>query len=344
MKNNLSSKILRAALLVFAVVGAVSAQEAKQENSDYSVLQDGIAHDRVFSIAMEDDFGVAVGELGEVLITEDGGASWTSEQAPTQLALLGVVAVDGVIVAIGQQGLILRRESNGAWETVSSGTKERLLQIDMNANGLGYIVGAFGTVLRTENAGRKWIAAAPDWEGLIDIEQGGGGMNQALLEPSLYTVQVTDSGAVVLGGEVGYIVYSVDEGHSWCVGHRGESNIETISPSVFDLKIGEDGVGMAVGQSGLLLRTADYGATWQDISAPDDANLFAVALMDGSKMAVTGMRVAFYSEDAGQSWRADKGNDMATSWYVDLVQAGNAQKVGKLLAVGHSGRIVQLPY
>lgn len=319
---------------------------AHAESSDgYSVLEQGVAHDRLFSIAFSGSFGIAVGDAGQVMISEDGGDSWAREKAPTDLALLGVAVNNGRAIVVGQKGLIFVRELEGDpdWQQVASGTEERLLQVAVNADGLAFVVGAFGTVLRSDDNGSSWSFGAPVWEeeakAYLDGSEGAG---SAILNPTLYAVNVRDDGSVLLAGEIGYVLYSSDRGESWTLARLGENDAGEIAPTIFDISLRDDGRGFAVGQSGLMLQSSDHGRSWNAIESPVDANLFSISSFGQKGVLVTGMRVALRSDDEAKTWTSLDQLDLETRWYSDVISSPSGSRSG-LLAVGHSGRIITIP-
>src|SRR5262249_31446710 len=95
---------------------------------------------------------VVVGNLGTILRTDDGAATWTTQSSGTTKSLFGVSFVDansGTVV--GVSGTILRTTDGGAtWTPQSSGTTQNLYAVSfVNAN-TGTAVGWFGTILRTD--------------------------------------------------------------------------------------------------------------------------------------------------------------------------------------------------
>lgn len=337
-----TSKLLSFVLACAALLiggGAV----ASTVGEGYSVQAQGIPHDRLFSIAFAGDYGVAVGDVGQIMVSEDGGASWVRSKAPTDLALLSVAVNGGRTIAVGQMGLILIRDRGEKWKEVESGTKERLLKVAVNSNGLAFAVGAFGTVLRSKDNGLSWELVSPEWKNVAQhYLHGSEGRGSAILNPSLYGIHVGDDGSVIIAGEIGYIVHSNDAGKNWGLVRLGEHSAQTIAPTIFDLEVQKDGFGVAVGQSGLILKTTDGGKNWNQIDVPVNANLFSVAMFDGDSIAVVGMRTVLRSKDAGASWEHVTKLDLDTRWYVDLTPASANPSRG-LLAVGHSGRIIKFP-
>jgi len=101
---------------------------------------------------------VAVGNVGTILRSDDGGGTWTLQSSGTTQSLYGVSFVNANTgTVVGDSGTILRTEDGGAtWTAQSSGTTQSLYGVSfVNAN-TGTVVGGFGTILRTEDGGATW--------------------------------------------------------------------------------------------------------------------------------------------------------------------------------------------
>lgn len=298
-----------AAALLLARMGGAAAGE-------FEVLHQAKAHDAIFAIATEGQRAVGVGALGMAVASADGGATWTRQTTPTDLALLGVALDRGQALAVGQSGLILRREGD-AWTRVDSGSTERLFGVALGADGTAVAVGAFGTLLRSEDAGRSWQPVKPDWETI---------MNDAI-DPHLYAARIVND-TVLVAGESGLILRSRDRGRTWTAAL-------TTDASLFDLTMDADGRGLAVGQKGTVVRTTDGGASWTTSTVGTDSALLGV-WSSGSRVRIVGIQCAYVSADGGRTWTRDGRGDLDTAWYQTI--GGDRRPI----AGGHGGRIVAL--
>src|SRR5207249_6570533 len=89
-------------------------------------------HDALFGIAMPDSqHGWIVGRYGLVLHTEDGGKTWSQQQAGTAKALTDVSFVDRTHgFCVGSGGTILVTADGGrSWTAQESGVAEQLLGV-----------------------------------------------------------------------------------------------------------------------------------------------------------------------------------------------------------------------
>ncbi|MBB85940.1 MAG: photosystem I reaction center subunit IX [Xanthomonadales bacterium] len=313
-------------------------QMAIGADSGYEVLYQATPTDRLYSIDFCGSSGIAVGEAGLLMRSSDSGLTWHRDEIPTNLALSKIACTESRELVVGQLGAILVKRGASEWRQIDSGTRLRLLGVDMNSGGLGVIVGAFGTLLRTTTGGETWESIAPDWAALYD--DGTRGQYAAVRdEPTNYIVKVFENDRIVIGGEYGVLLESLDRGHTWTVVFRYPEIGGITAPTIFDAQF--DGQrGYAVGQNGLVLASEDAGKTWLSVAAPTKASLFAVGLLDGSRLFAVGQRVAIASDNGGLSWTNIHGLDFDLNWYAGAGKAMGAS--GPLIAIGHSGRIVSV--
>lgn len=333
LKRTVSGIALSASIFL-PIVG-----HAALSSSPAEIKYGSVPHERLFELDRRGSKVVAVGDRGLVLRSEDGGAEWTREVVPGAAAIFGVALVGETTIAVGGQGSIYVHSAGAGWKKVETGTKERLLNVAGNKDGLAFAVGAFGTVLRSDDFGQTWRNGAPDWRCVGDVNAGGGSLSGAAGEPTMFAVQVFDNGTVFIGGELGFILRSLDGGSNWQMVNQAIASVDTIAATVNAVRVRDDGVGFAVGQAGLLLKTEDLGATWTPVQAPTTGNLNSVdSLSNGSVIAV-GMRTAVRSDDDGRTWTEMRDFDFHLNWY-----SGVSADVGTgdVLAVGHSARIVRL--
>lgn len=286
-------------------------------------LVSGTVHDALFSIAFDQDAGIAVGAAGAIFNTADGGKTWKAvTPAPTPLSLLGADIKASRQIVVGQTGLVLVNEAAAGWKKMESGTSERLFAVSANAAGVAVTVGSFGVVLKSEDGGHSWKSVAPDWSAYT--EDGA--------QPHLYAAQVDDAGVMTIAGEFGLILRSSNGGIDWRPLHKGDA-------SIFALELRPDGVGYAVGQSGTVLHTVDGGATWQMVDVKTQAILLGVHSSADGQVVLTGMRDMLLSTDAGLTWRHVVSEEITTSWFGGVAQAAAGSPI---LAVGQAGRIIRV--
>jgi len=215
-----------------------------------------------------------------------------------------------------------RKQVSPSMQELLPETNFRLFAVSVNSKGQALAVGAFGVVLKSDDSGASWQSVPPTWTTYSDVG----------VDPHLYAAQVDEAGALTLAGEFGLILHSTDGGKHWAPEHKGDA-------SIFALQLREDGVGYAVGQSGLVLRTADHGVTWTTLTSGSTAILLGVDALPNGHVVASGMHDMIESKDDGKTWTHVISPDASTSWYEGV---GTTTESGSFIAVGHSGRIVDV--
>ncbi|MDB5976535.1 MAG: hypothetical protein JWR07_3295 [Nevskia sp.] len=319
-----------AAVALCCMIGVAWATALPQVN--IITLSSSIPHAALFGLSFDAGKGVAVGAGGMIYESDNAGANWKPNlQTETQLALLAVDRNGVHTIAVGQMGAVLVEDSPGVWKKYDSGQEHRLLTVSVNSSGLTIAAGEFGTVVKSSDGGHTWTASAPDWASMADKDTFGTG------EPTIYAAHVSETGEVTIAGEFGVIMRSPDAGTTW----HAVRPIQSKAPTIFAMQIVLKGAGnsYAVGQTGELLVSGDGGTAWEERKSITQANYLGVAAAKDGDVVITGMRVMVHSRDAGATWSFLNNSDTTTEWY----QAVRAeQTTGHILAVGHSGRIIQI--
>lgn len=327
-----SGAVASLALALAMGAHAVGESGAQPENQLIKTLTQGIAHSAFFGISFDAGKGVAVGINGSIYESADGGVTWSAvAHDTTKLALLAVDRRGPHTIAVGQSGVVLVEESPGKWTKVDTGDTARLFSVSVNSSGLAVAVGEFGKVTKSEDGGRTWTPTAPDWTAFADEDSFGTG------EPNMYSAVVSESGEITIAGEYGVILRSNDRGASWTVLRPVTPGV----PTIFAMHLSPAGQGnsYAVGQDGTMLTSADGGLTWLECTMATKLNFLGVAASADGHVVVTGMRVMMRSQNGGMTWDMVDEGDTTTDWY----QAVRAEpSTGRIVAVGHSGRIIQI--
>lgn len=302
--------------------------------ADVKALRRGIAHEALFAIAFDGDRGLAGGAGGQLLVTDDGGKTWTPETSPTSLGITAVAIRGQRRLIAAQMGQIFADDGSGKWVKGDSESTERPMGIAVNADGVALVVGAFGMFLRSTDGGRTWNPVTVDWDVLFaDAADLGPGF-----QPQLYDVQIDDKGLALVVGEFQTIVRSEDAGASWMPVLSGDVHGSERPPTLFGVSLRSDGIAYAVGQSGTVLQSPDSGLTWCALSAGTDANLFDVVSVQGGKTVASGMREMRYAGSDTGPWEALEGENLSVSWYSGVAYSEAAGPI----AVGQAGSILQV--
>ncbi len=124
------------------------------------------AGDDLFGVAfVNPDMIVAVGGIGYISRSRDGGITWDSIPSPLLTKTQGLLAVSykgGRIIAVGTPGLIMTSTDAGStWEQENSGTTTWLSSVWMVDSVTALVTGHYGMILKTTNGGAAWVQLAP---------------------------------------------------------------------------------------------------------------------------------------------------------------------------------------
>ena len=194
------------------------------------------------------DTGWAVGDLGTLIKSTDGGQSWTVSETNTTTPILKVRSYNGqVVIASGFGGLILRSADGGETFTqVASGVTGDLWGLQMINDTLGIACGTANSLIKTTDAGQTWQTVPTPgytsdywWIDFMNETYGfiaangkvlrtiDGGLNWEILQAGdsypLFSIDVIDSLHIAAAGYggTGYTaknIYSSDSGNNWING------------------------------------------------------------------------------------------------------------------------------
>ena len=228
--------------------------------------------------------GWAVGSLGRVLRSTDGGANWIASTLPGVGATLRAVYFASSLQgwAVGDGGLHFKSTDGGAnWTSVV---------VPSSAN--------FTDVFYAD-AQRGWIAAG---DAVLRTIDGGGHWQSVALPSGARADKLSVLGGNWLWGTAspGRIVHSSNAGQTWSVLH-------TSTLPLLDVGMGDLSNGLAVGVDGLILRTTDGGAGWTTVaggSSPGTTKLVWDVVHRGALVwAALTDSVILRSTDDGANWQ-----------------------------------------
>jgi photosystem II stability/assembly factor-like uncharacterized protein len=208
---------------------------------------------------------VAVGDIGTVIKTTDGGMNWDVQHhaggASVNLKSIHFIdkltgwAVGGNQYAKGKGNVVLKTNDGGtSWTSVKTDTSLAYHAVYFVDKDTGIVVGEDGIVLRTTNGGNSWDTKKMDdyigygWLDIFDLFE--------------ITFSNKQTGWIVGAGYYGNEIYkTTDCGKTW----RWDEYI--IEPKIFsglyDICFTDDLHGYIVGDMGVFLKTTDGGTTWQ---------------------------------------------------------------------------------
>ncbi len=225
---------------------------------------------------------VAVGDLGVILRTQDGGNTWKLQPSDTSIALYGVHFPNADLgMAVGDSGVILRSEDGGkSCLTQISNTIVALRAVYMFGPSDGVAVGDGGTIIYTIDGGNTWLPAA---SGTVR---------------DLHALQGNNAGWLMAVGDLGVVLISKNGGETW------EAQTPPTSANLYDILYLQTNSWMVVGSEGkILLGQGDEMLSWSTIASPIlgiSMRLLTRAAIISSSSGTTA--VVLKSSDNGSSW------------------------------------------
>ncbi|HEX4233356.1 MAG TPA: YCF48-related protein [Caldimonas sp.] len=280
-----------ASTLAVVLAGAAWAAPAPQPQAPRDVLDRPAlmsalaARSLVNGLTLAGDRVVAVGQRGQVLLSDDHGKTWQQGNVPVSSDLAAVsfptaengwaVGHDGVVLASGDGGRTWTRQLDGrtmgdvmvkyytasgdakwlaeAKRIAAQGAENPLLDVWFDDAKNGTVVGAFGLVLRTADGGKTW-------EPLLHMTD-----NPKALH--LYAVRRVGAD-LYIAGEQGLLL-KLDR-------NSGRFVAQSIpyQGTLFGV-LGNEHVVLAFGLRGNVVRSTDGGRSWQAVATGIQVGLTA---------------------------------------------------------------------
>ncbi len=269
---------------------------------------------RINDLALAGNRLVAVGDLGSVFYSNDGGVSWQGAalDRPFDVALTDVYFRDAAQGwASGGDGRVLATRDGGlSWTTlrVEKDVSEPLMGVWASPDGTLFAYGSYGRFLVSSDGGKSW---QPRDIGVEDFH--------------VNAVEGNGDGRAMLVGEQGMALKTGDGGKSW----------QKLAPfyhgSLFGVAMLTADTWLAYGLRGNAYLTRDFGATWQKLSVPMPVSLFGhTRTADGRVLLVGQGGSVFELDAAGAGLRLLKRTGA-------LALTGVAVAGGALVVAGEAG-------
>lgn len=268
--------------------------------------------------------GIAVGERGHVLVSENRREWRQVENVPTRATLTAVTTVgndawavghDGVILHSGDAGLTWERQRVAPFDAASDDPHNGapLLDVLFVDERNGFAIGAYSLVLHTTDGGKAWT----------EVPIGGGG--DAAAPEAEAAVDASDTDGAVEG----------DGEESWTFDDSQLALEDEEDPHLNGIARTGDGSLFIVAERGAAFRSTDGGATWQRLKLPYDGSMFGVIGYEGRHVLAFGLRGnVFESRDLGDHWnKVDTGVNLS-------IMGGTGWDDGGAVLVGANGIVL----
>lgn len=317
MKNrNKISHWLWLSVLIILVLGGTKCLAQSDKWEWQNPLPTGNAFNEVYF--SDNQTGWAVGWIGTIRKTTNGGASWHKQNSGTQAHLFSVFFIDNQTGwAAGLSGTILKTTNGGQnWIAKNSGTNTLFYSIRFVSSQTGWAVGTSpGSNLKTTDGGETWQIQS----------------NSAVPFNSCHPI---NSELAWVVGNNGQIQKTSDGGQSW------ENQTSGTSRRLNSVQFINLQKGWAVGDSGTILRTTNGGQTWHKQMVGTSSTLGSVYFTDSLKgWAVGQYGKILKTTDGGIDWIDQSiSNDWLNSIHFNNDQNGwIVGALGKILSTTDCG-------
>lgn len=291
---------------------AVAAAPVRSETMPLSTTQA-----LIMDFAVAGSRAIAVGERGQVLVSESRRDWRQVADVPTRANLTAVATVGDLAWAVGHDGTIIHSSDGGQTWTLQRSDPWQppsddmafdprqgvpLLDIAMLDAQNGFAIGAYSLILRTRDGGQTWeessVHGATDAESPADDAV-------ADAEPQ------DDAGAA-------------QDPENWTFDDADLELDEEDDPHLNAITQTGDGSLFIVAERGSTFRSRDGGETWERRQLPYEGSMFGVIGYEGQRVIAFGMRGnAFQSDDLGDTWTAlDTGTELSLMGGAKLPEGG----------------------
>ncbi len=251
-------------------------------------------------------------EQGGILVTPDGGATWSTRDTGITGHLRNIDFIDADHgFAVGDDGLLVATDNGGRkWDVRKAGVKESLASIQFVGQS-GWAAGFDGVIIHTEDGGRTWT---PQETGTKE---------------SLESIFFLDANRGWAVGWAGTILRTTDGGKKW-----EQVKSDAAQWSLSSVYFRDEKSGWIVGFGGQILRSDDSGATWKAVPSPVKTWLTSIAFDKANRGWITADESLLVSENGGDTWRTVTVEDR-------LFLAQFVPVNGTLWAIGQLGVLTQ---
>jgi photosystem II stability/assembly factor-like uncharacterized protein len=248
--------------------------------------------------ALSENTLFAVGDLGMIVKTSDGGRTWNRLVSATVNHLRGVwFANESAGFAVGDNGIILRTADGGSnWTTQVIDPSITFYSVCFSDAKTGTAVGFPSAIYRTTNGGNSW--------------------SSQLSGPAstLMSVSFTDANTGTIVGSSGTILRTTNGGVRWS---RQLSGYEETDTLLLGVSFVNASVGTVVGRSGTILHTTNGGGTWTVQQSGTAYHLNSVMFTDANNGTVVGdAGMVLRTTDGGRTWTSP--SDGVTEWFTSV--------------------------
>ncbi len=259
---------------------------------------------------------VAVGDLGTIIRSIDGGNTWTTINSPIGDPLRAIAFNGDIGLAVGIGGKMIRTTDAGlTWTKLAKQTTKNLYSVTMTGT-TAITTGEEGTILYSSDNGVTWSTAGA---GTASI---------------LFGVSAHGNAAITVGG-AGAVAWSPGGGSTW-----GLTVLGSALTFFYGVSLPDGITGYLAGinvTNGIVLRTDNSGVTWTTQTIPLTTNTFfgiSFSSADtGTAVGTSGMII--HTDNGGTQW------DTQNSGTIQTLNAIASLNSKNTIIVGDGGTILK---
>ena len=274
---------------------------------------------------------VVVGEQGHIILSDDGGASWTHAEVPVSLMLNGVdfpTAERGWTV--GHEAITLNSGDGGrTWSIALSSEAIAALQVDAAREVIAEAEAALDAAPEEEREDAQYALEDAEFA-LEDAERA---IEEGIPYPALDVWFESPERGYILGA-YGLLLATRDSGTSWKLHSKRLDNPDGYH--LYGIARSASGALVIAGEAGGLHRSRDDGASWERLEPPYAGSFFGILATAEGNLLIFGLRGnIFRSEDDGDTWTPIDAPGDSTLF------GGRVLSDGRIVLVGAAGTVLE---
>ena len=255
----------------------------------------------------------AVGGMGTIVQSLDGGANWRRTTLPGKPFLVDVtVCPDGGFHSIDKMDGIWSIQPDGNWVRQSLPEMTEPQAMTCDAANVIWVTGGFSTIVHSDNAGASWET----WS----------------LDEDLYltTIQFVDRQHGMVSGEFGTVLLTADGGATW---NRADDLPDSFYPQ--SAYFTSPATGWVVGLNGTIWKTDSSGQSWQPMPSGINTPLYGITGFGNTLVAVGDNATILYHRVGDESWVTLNDATKSRTYLRGIAGLGD----GQFLAAGGGGAL-----
>jgi photosystem II stability/assembly factor-like uncharacterized protein len=325
-----------AAALLAAVLLSLAAWGAAAAGVEYAETLPRASESLMLDITHAGRRLVAVGEYGNVVYSDDGGASWQQGRVPTTQMLTAVHFVSPSRGwAVGHDGLVLVSDDGAeTWRIQRDGlAAQAQANLEAREHAVAEVKGLRAALeTATEEDAAELRSRLDDAE--MDLEDADVAIGEKVFTAPLLDIWFQNERRGVAVGAFGTLLTTDNGGENWT---SNPGLIENPDEFHLNVVVGDRGRRLFIaGEGGVMYRSPDNGASWEMLESPYEGSWFGSLYVDSADiLLVFGLRGHLYrSEDFGTDWRLVPGeNDLSLA-------GGTVTPDGQIMLVGNVGTLL----